>query len=84
MANDDHKGAGADRVTVAGASVRGGGDSRDGVRGGVPDQNGRLEIMMRMRAAYRACARVGVEVDYCERRIAEIDRGVRAYIADRT
>jgi len=52
--------------------------------GGDPDIIGVLTTILRARAAYTAVMRAGVEVEYCERRVFEIDRELRAYLADRT
>lgn len=43
-----------------------------------------LEEMLRTRAAYRACIRANVEVEYCEHMVDVWDKVIRAYIANRT
>lgn len=55
---------------------------------GVPATSGEvtttLTELLRMRAAYQSCMRVGVEADYCEYKIMLLDEEIRACIANGT
>lgn len=47
------------------------------------DRDITIGAAVKARMAYVQIAKVGVEVDHCEHMISEIDRWIRAYIANR-
>lgn len=69
-------------------------DKRSGGVGGSQDTSTRWPVpdpilgmtlteFLRMRAAYKGCIKAGVEVDYCEHKVEQMDWWLRAYLADR-